>query len=105
MLNEVERALHDALCIVKRTLESNVVVAGGGPVESALSVYLEYLAVTTMGFWEQSAVPEFAEALLIILKILSVNAAKGATELLQNLEPTTKLRKRWQTSSIFQAWV
>ncbi|KAI3935313.1 hypothetical protein MKW92_031194 [Papaver armeniacum] len=26
MLDEMERALHDALCIVKRTLESNVVV-------------------------------------------------------------------------------
>ncbi|KAI3928383.1 hypothetical protein MKW98_023984 [Papaver atlanticum] len=59
--------LHDALCIVKRTLESNVVVASGGAVESALSVYLEYLA-TTMGSREQWAVAEFAEALLIIPK-------------------------------------
>jgi chaperonin GroEL (HSP60 family) len=25
MLDEVERSLHDALCIVKRTLESNMV--------------------------------------------------------------------------------
>ncbi|RZC80445.1 hypothetical protein C5167_043030 [Papaver somniferum] len=52
MLDEMERALHDALCIVKRTLESNAVVAGGSAVESALSVYLEYLA-TTIGSWEQ----------------------------------------------------
>lgn len=28
MLDEMERSLHDALCIVKRTLESNVVSAG-----------------------------------------------------------------------------
>ncbi|RZC50707.1 hypothetical protein C5167_019137 [Papaver somniferum] len=70
----MERALHDALCIVKRTLESNVVVAGGSAVKSALSVYLEYLA-TTIGSWEQLAVVEFAEALLIILEVLSVNAA------------------------------
>ncbi|KAI3849008.1 hypothetical protein MKX03_011451 [Papaver bracteatum] len=65
-LDAIERALHDALCIVKRTLESNVVVARGA-VEFALSVYLEYLA-TTMGSREQWAVAEFAEALLIIPK-------------------------------------
>jgi hypothetical protein len=26
MLDEIERSLHDALCIVKRTLESNMVI-------------------------------------------------------------------------------
>ncbi|KAG8481353.1 hypothetical protein CXB51_026284 [Gossypium anomalum] len=67
MLDEMERALHDALSIVKRTLESNTVVAGGGAVEAALSVYLEYLA-TTLGSREQLAIAEFAEALLIIPK-------------------------------------
>ena len=45
------------------------VVAGGGAVEAALSVYLEYLA-TTLGSREQLAIAEFAEALLIIPKVL-----------------------------------
>ncbi|KAL0690553.1 hypothetical protein Bca4012_090231 [Brassica carinata] len=84
MLDEMERALHDALCIVKRTLESNTVVAGGGAVESALSVYLEHLA-TTLGSREQLAIAEFADALLIIPKVLAVNAAKDATELVAKL--------------------
>ncbi|KAI4387194.1 hypothetical protein MLD38_005043 [Melastoma candidum] len=84
MLDEMERALHDALSIVKRTLESNTVVAGGGAVEAALSVYLEYLA-TTLGSREQLAIAEFAESLLIIPKVLSVNAAKDATELVAKL--------------------
>ncbi|CAL5401268.1 hypothetical protein ACSBR2_004612 [Camellia fascicularis] len=84
MLDEMERALHDALCIVKRTLESNMVVAGGGAVEAALSVYLEYLA-TTLGSREQLAIAEFAESLLIIPKVLAVNAAKDATELVAKL--------------------
>ncbi|CAN0916095.1 T-complex protein 1 subunit alpha [Linum grandiflorum] len=84
MLDEMERALHDALCIVKRTLESNTVVAGGGAVESALSVYLEYLA-TTLGSREQLAIAEFAESLLIIPKVLAVNAAKDATDLVAKL--------------------
>jgi hypothetical protein len=33
MLDEMERAMHDALCAVARTLESGHVVAGGGAVE------------------------------------------------------------------------
>merc|ERR1719502_1505300 len=37
MLDEVERSLHDALCAIKRALESASVVPGGGCVESALS--------------------------------------------------------------------
>lgn len=46
MLDEMERALHDALSIIKRTLESGSVVPGGGAVETALSIYLENFATT-----------------------------------------------------------
>ncbi|KAL5784805.1 hypothetical protein ACOSQ2_007197 [Xanthoceras sorbifolium] len=84
MLNEMERALHDTLSIVKGTLESNTVVAGRGAVESALSVYLEYLA-TTLGSREQLAIVKFAESLLIIPKVLALNAAKDVTELVAKL--------------------
>ena len=84
MLDEVDRSLHDALCIVKRALESEKVVAGGGAVEAALSVCLEMLA-TTLGSREQLAIAEFAEALLVIPKVLSVNAAKDSTELVAKL--------------------
>lgn len=46
MLDEMERALHDSLSIIKRTLESGAVVPGGGAVEVALSIYLENFATT-----------------------------------------------------------
>ncbi|KAH6767491.1 T-complex protein 1 alpha subunit [Perilla frutescens var. hirtella] len=85
MLDEMDRALHDAICIVKRTLESNTVVAGGGAVEAALSVYLENLA-TTLGSREQLAIDQFAESFLIIPKVLAVNAAKDATDLVAKLQ-------------------
>lgn len=52
--------------------------------EAALSVYLENLA-TTLGSREQLAIAEFAEALLVIPKVLAVNAAKDATELVAKL--------------------
>ncbi|CAM6035794.1 unnamed protein product [Sphagnum compactum] len=84
MLDEMERSIHDSFSIVKWTLESNMVVAGGGAAEAALSVYLENLA-TTLGSREQLAVVEFALALIIIPKVLAVNAAKDATELVAKL--------------------
>ena len=80
----MERALHDSLCVIKRTLESGSVVAGGGAVETALSIYLENFA-TTLGSREQLAIAEFAQALLVIPKTLAVNAAKDSTELVAKL--------------------
>lgn len=71
----ITRALHDSLMVIKRMLESNVLVAGGGSVETALSIYLESFA-TTLGSREQLAIAEFAEALLVIPKTLAVNAAQ-----------------------------
>jgi len=41
--DEMERSVHDALCVVKRVLESKQVVPGGGCCEAALSIYLENL--------------------------------------------------------------
>ena len=101
MLDEMERALHDTLSIIKRTLESGSVVPGGGAVESALSIYLENFATTLVcdltlphihslkflfqGSREQLAIAEFAAALLSIPKTLAVNAAKDSTELVAKL--------------------
>ncbi|KAG4104549.1 chaperonin Cpn60/TCP-1 family [Neocallimastix lanati (nom. inval.)] len=84
MLDEMERSMHDILCAVKRTLESNAVVPGGGAVEAALSIYLENFA-HTLGSREQLAIAEFANALLVIPKTLAVNAAKDSTELVAKL--------------------
>jgi len=84
MLDEVERSIHDSLCAVKRVLESNTLVVGGGCVEVATGIYLEEHA-RTIGSREQLAISEFAEALYIIPKTLSINAAKDATDLLSKL--------------------
>ncbi|KAE9021854.1 T-complex protein 1 subunit alpha [Phytophthora rubi] len=84
MLDEMDRSMHDSFMVVKRMLESNQLVAGGGAVEAALSIYLENFA-TTLGSREQLAIAEFADALLVIPKTLAVNAAKDASELVARL--------------------
>ena len=84
MLDEVDRSLHDALSVVKRVLESNTLVAGGGAVEAALSVHLEDFALN-LTTRDQLPVREFATAMLVIPKTLAVNAAKDATDLVAKL--------------------
>jgi T-complex protein 1 subunit alpha len=76
--------VHDSLCVVKRVLEGKKVVAGGGCVEAALSIYLENFA-TSLSSREQLAIAEFAKSLLVIPKTLAVNAAKDATDLVAKL--------------------
>lgn len=41
MCEEIERSLHDSLCVVKRTLETGFVVPGGGACEVALNIKLD----------------------------------------------------------------
>merc|ERR1719442_258562 len=80
----MERSVHDALCVVKRVLESKSVVVGGGCVEAALSIYLENFA-TSLSSREQLAIADFAKSLLVIPKTLAVNAAKDASDLVAKL--------------------
>jgi len=84
MLDEIERSVHDALCSVKRVLESSSLVVGGGTVEVATSVHLEEYA-RKLGNREQLAIAEFAEALNVIPKQLAINGAKDANDLLAKL--------------------
>ncbi|XP_002741985.1 T-complex protein 1 subunit alpha-like [Saccoglossus kowalevskii] len=84
MCDEMERSLHDSLCVVKRVLESKTVVPGGGCVEAALSIYLENFA-TSLSSREQLSIAEFAHSLLVIPKTLAVNAAQDSTDLVAKL--------------------
>lgn len=84
MLEEADRSVHDSLCAVSRTLESNAVVPGGGAVETAVSLHLDDYARSFEGY-EQYAIAEYAEALLVIPKTLAQNAALDAIDLLANL--------------------
>jgi T-complex protein 1 subunit alpha len=84
MVDEMERSIHDALCVIKRVIESKSVVPGGGCVEAALSIYLENFA-TSLASREQLAIAEFANSLLVIPKTLTVNAAKDSADLVAKL--------------------
>ena len=76
LLDEMDRALHDTLCVVQRVLESRALVVGGGAVEAALAIYLDAFA-TTLGTKEQLAIKEFADALLVIPKVREEESMMG----------------------------
>jgi len=84
MLEESERSVHDALCAVSRTLESNAVVPGGGAIETGLALHLDEYA-RTFDSYEQWAIAEYSEALQVIPKTLAINAAMDAVDLLAAL--------------------
>lgn len=46
MCDEIERSMHDALCVCKRTLETGYIVPGGGACEVALCIKLDDYAKT-----------------------------------------------------------
>lgn len=81
---ESERSIHDALMVVKRTIQSGSVVAGGGAVEMCVSNYLRKKAFEIEGK-EQLIVSAFSKALEVIPRQLCDNAGLESTDILSAL--------------------
>lgn len=81
---ESERSIHDSLMVVKQSLTSKAVVAGGGAVEMEVSKYLKNYALTIDGK-EQLIVLAYAKALEVIPRQLSDNAGFDSTDVLSAL--------------------
>jgi len=73
VVDEMDRAVNDALKVVSLTLENNQVLAGGGAPEIELAMTLRDYA-TTFGGREQLSVRAFSNAMEIIPKTLVENA-------------------------------
>lgn len=83
-IEEAERSVHDALMVVKRTVSSSKIVAGGGAIEMELSRYLRQYSRTVMGK-SQLLLMAYAKALEIIPRQLSDNAGHDSTDILNRL--------------------
>lgn len=83
-LDETDRSIHDALMVVKRSLTSRRVVAGGGAIEMELSKTLRDVSRTIMGK-QQLIMNAFARALEVIPRALSENAGIDSTDVLNRL--------------------
>jgi T-complex protein 1 subunit eta len=81
---ESERSVHDALQVVKRSLISGSIVAGGGAIEMELSKYLREYALTIEGKG-QLVVRAYAKALEVVPRQLCDNAGLDSTDILAAL--------------------
>eukprot|EP00804_Cyclotella_cryptica_P010887 CCRYP_008789-RA/>CCRYP_008789-RA protein AED:0.08 eAED:0.08 QI:191/1/0.5/1/1/1/2/0/592 len=81
---ESERSIHDALMVVKRSLKSQSVVAGGGAVELEVAKHLREHALSIDGKG-QLIVNAFAKALEIVPRQLCDNAGFDSNDILSAL--------------------
>ncbi|OLL23493.1 T-complex protein 1 subunit delta, partial [Neolecta irregularis DAH-3] len=87
VLEEADRSLHDALCVVRCLVKKKALIAGGGAPEISISRYLSKLARETSGI-ESYCFQEFADALEVIPTTLAENAG------LNSINVVTELRSR-----------
>ncbi|NHJ41058.1 MAG: thermosome subunit [Asgard group archaeon] len=81
IVDEAERSIHDALCVIRNIIQDSLVVPGGGAPQIYLSQRLKDYANTLTGR-EQLAVEKFAEALEIIPRTLAENAGLDPIDVL-----------------------
>jgi len=84
VVDEAERSLHDALCVVRNAVEDGKIVAGGGAPEAEISRQLRNYAVT-VGGREQLAIEAFADAVDTIPMTLAENAGLDPIDIMVSL--------------------
>ena len=84
IVDEIDRAVDDAIGVVAATIEDGQVVAGGGAPEIAMAKKLKEYAQSISGR-EQLAVTAFAESLEIVPKTLAENAGLDSIDSLVDL--------------------
>ena len=94
IVDEVDRAIHDALCVVRDVVEDEKLVGGGGAPEIETAIQLRKFA-STLGGREQLAVEVFADSLDIIPKTLAENAGLDQIDTLMKLRASHQQGKKF----------
>ena len=84
LLDEAERSLHDALCVLVKTVQNRRTILGGGNGEAHMANAVEDLARTAEGK-TALAIEAYARALRRLPAIIAENGGYDAAELVQNL--------------------
>jgi thermosome len=94
VVDEAERAFHDALCVVRDVIVEPQVVAGGGAPEAEVSRLLRAYGQKLSGK-EQLAVQAFADALEIIPLSLAENAGMDPIDSLMEIRSKHQAKSKW----------
>ena len=85
ILDEAERSLHDALCVLVQTVKNKRVIYGGGNTEIQMALEVEKLAKEEKGK-EALAMLSYAKALRQLPIAIAENAGFDANSLVHDLE-------------------
>lgn len=84
LLEEAERSMHDALCVLVKTIQNKRVIYGGGNAETRMALAVEKLAGETKGK-EALAIQAFARGLRAMPAIIADNGGYDSSEIVTNL--------------------
>jgi thermosome len=94
VVDETERAIHDALCVVRDILQQPMVLVGGGAPEIEVASRVRKWAESLSGK-EQLAAIAYAEALEIIPMTLAENAGLDPVDILVELRSRHEKGENW----------
>ncbi|MDH7518130.1 MAG: TCP-1/cpn60 chaperonin family protein, partial [Candidatus Thermoplasmatota archaeon] len=100
VVDELERALHDALSVVKAALEDGKITAGGGATATAIAMALRDYA-PSIGGREQMAIEAFANAIEVVPKTLSQNAGLDPIDIMLELRQAQKKGNKYAGIDVF----
>jgi chaperonin GroEL (HSP60 family) len=104
MIDETERSIHDALCVVRDVVRDPRVVAGGGAAEIEAASQLRRWAQGLLGR-EQLAVIAFADAMEGVPMALAENAGLDAIDVIADLRGHHEKGEKWAGIDIFDGKV
>jgi chaperonin GroEL (HSP60 family) len=105
VVDEAERSLHDALCVVRDAIEDAKVVAGGGASEAETSKQLREYAMK-VGGREQLAIEAFADAMESIPLALAENAGLDPIDVMVELRAKHEdSNNRWYGVDVFSGHI
>lgn len=84
ILDEADRSLHDALCVLTQTVKDKRIIYGGGSGEMTMAHAVSQLAEKTPGK-ESFAIEAFARALRQLPTIISDNGGYDSAQLISEL--------------------
>ena len=100
VVDEVERAIKDAIGDLAAVLETGKIVAGGGAPEIEVAKELRKYAAS-LGGKEQLAANAFADALESIPRTLAENAGLDPIDIIVNLKAAHEEGKKWAGVDVF----
>jgi chaperonin GroEL (HSP60 family) len=99
-VDEAERSVHDALCVVRDVVQEPKILAGGGSPEMEIARALRGYAETLPGR-EQLAVQSFGEAIEIVPLTLGENAGLDPIDILSELRARHEKGEKWAGVDVF----